>query len=124
MDNQHRHIKGYRELSAADIALMNDIKTKARELLTLHEIVASQLAERHEYLRNHYAMLQAEIADRGMLLSTDNVPEMERELDQIAAELLRFNKAEPKRWASIGKTNIQQGVMALVRAVAQPEGDC
>ena len=26
MDNQHRHIKGYRELSEAEIALMNEIK--------------------------------------------------------------------------------------------------
>ena len=26
MDNQHRHIKDYRELSEAEIALMNDIK--------------------------------------------------------------------------------------------------
>ncbi len=32
MENQHREIKGYRELSASEIALMNEIKTKGQEL--------------------------------------------------------------------------------------------
>jgi hypothetical protein len=29
MDNQHKHIKGYRDLSAEEIALMNEIKAQA-----------------------------------------------------------------------------------------------
>ena len=32
MDNQHRQIKGYRELSQTEIDLMNEIKTKGAEL--------------------------------------------------------------------------------------------
>ncbi len=32
MENQHRQIKGYRELSAEEIALMNEIKSKGAEL--------------------------------------------------------------------------------------------
>jgi hypothetical protein len=32
MENQHRQIKGYRELNEGEIALMNDIKTKGAEL--------------------------------------------------------------------------------------------
>ncbi len=32
MENQHRQIKGYRELNEADIALMNEIKSKGAEL--------------------------------------------------------------------------------------------
>lgn len=32
MDNQHRKIKGYRELDAEEIAMMNDIKEKAAEV--------------------------------------------------------------------------------------------
>lgn len=32
MDNQHREIKGYRELNADEIALMNEIKSKGIEL--------------------------------------------------------------------------------------------
>jgi hypothetical protein len=32
MENQHREIKGYRELDEAEIALMNKIKVKGAEL--------------------------------------------------------------------------------------------
>lgn len=32
MDNQHRQIKGYRELSQVEIDLMNEIKSKGAEL--------------------------------------------------------------------------------------------
>lgn len=32
MDNQHRQIKGYRELDQAEIDLMNEIKSKGAEL--------------------------------------------------------------------------------------------
>lgn len=37
MENQHRQIKGYRELSQAEIDLMNEIKTKGAELGELVE---------------------------------------------------------------------------------------
>ena len=32
----------------------------------------------------------------------------------------RFKEADPLHWAAIGKTDIQTGIMALMRAVAQP----
>ena len=32
MENQHRQIKGYRELTRVEIDLMNEIKTKGAEL--------------------------------------------------------------------------------------------
>lgn len=32
MDNQHRHIAGYRELSAEEIALMNALKAQGAEV--------------------------------------------------------------------------------------------
>ena len=47
MENQHREIKGYRELDEAEIALMNEIKTKGAEL---GELVAK--------LRGHEALDQ------------------------------------------------------------------
>ncbi|KAA0576677.1 hypothetical protein [Azospirillum sp. Sh1] len=37
MDNQHKHIKGYRDLSAEEIALMNELKAKAEEVGVLVE---------------------------------------------------------------------------------------
>jgi len=71
MDNQHKHIKGYRDLSAEEIAAMNNIK----------EIGA----------------MVGDVVDA--LENTDD-------LDQ--------------RWVAIGKADLQKGLMALTRAVAQP----
>lgn len=71
MENQHRQIKGYRELSQEEIDLMNEIKTLGPQI----EAVVNKLK------------------------ATGN-------LDQ--------------RWIAIGVTNLQQGLMALTRGVAQP----
>ncbi len=32
MDNQHRHIKGYRDLSASEIGLINEVKLTAEQV--------------------------------------------------------------------------------------------
>lgn len=72
MDNQHKKIKGYRDLTQSEIDTMNSIKSKAEEVGALIE---------------------------GMQSSD--------EFDQ--------------RWVSIAKTELQQGFMAAVRAVAKPE---
>jgi len=71
MDNQHHQIKGYRELSQAEIDLMNDIKAKGVELGEL-------------------------------------------------VEKLRGTQGIDQRWVSIGATDLQTGLMALTRGVAQP----
>lgn len=71
MDNQHRKIKGYRELSQDDIDLMNTIKQEGADLEELINTV----------------------------LQGDCDP----------------------RWVAIAKTHLQQGLMALTRAVAQPD---
>lgn len=71
MENQHRQIKGYRELSQEEIDLMNEIKSKGAEL--------------------------------GDLVSK-----------------LRNTTSLDQRWVSIGATDLQTGLMALTRSVAQP----
>lgn len=71
MDNQHKHIKGYRDLSAEEIALMNDIKDQGERLGDL-------------------------------------------------VKKLRETAGLDQRWVSIGATDLQTGLMALVRGVAQP----
>lgn len=48
MENQHRLIKGYRELTQIEIDLMNRIKAKGREMLELQKEVL-------EYLENQVA---------------------------------------------------------------------
>ena len=99
MENQHRKIAGYRELSQAKIDLMNRIKAKGGELLELQSELIQMLIQQG----------RDKAADAASNTDCD-------------AELERFQAAEPVRWASIGKTNIQTGIMALVRAVAQPAG--
>jgi hypothetical protein len=71
MENQHREIKGYRELNETEIAAMNEVKQKGAEL---GELVAK----------------------------------------------LRANKELDQRWVSIGATDLQTGLMALTRSIAQP----
>jgi len=71
MDNQHKQIKGYRDLSQEEIDLMNEIKAKGAELGEL-------------------------------------------------VEKLRAQSTLDQRWISIGATDLQTGLMALVRGVAQP----
>ena len=39
VDNQHKQIKGYRDLAAEEIALMNDAKSKAMDVGKLIEVL-------------------------------------------------------------------------------------
>ncbi|AVA33001.1 hypothetical protein [Cupriavidus metallidurans] len=105
MENQHRKITGYRELSEAEISLMNRIKEKGAELLALQTELAGYLSTQAE--TKAFEAKQSKLAP-------------EDEASPECVELRRFLAAEPQRWAAIGKTDIQTGIMALVRAVAQP----
>jgi hypothetical protein len=39
MENQHQHIKGYRDLTPEEIALMNDAKAKGEDIGKLIEVL-------------------------------------------------------------------------------------
>jgi len=80
MENQHREIKGYRELNEREIELMNEIKAKGVEL--------GELVEKLKWV------------GAGGPIDTATVD---------------------MRWVSIGATHLQQGLMALTRAVARPD---
>lgn len=116
MDNQHRKIAGYRELSSEEIDLMNRIKATGTELLSLQAELAGRLSTDLEVKRS--AALRS-VAGKEFNGTPYN--EHTGATDECI-EFRRFQAAEPLRWASIGKTDIQTGVMALVRAVAQPVG--
>jgi hypothetical protein len=77
MDNQHKKIKGYRDLNQDEINLMNKIKSEGERL--------------------------------GDLIS---------ELKGMNAET--SGHAIDMRWVAIGNTDLQTGIMALVRSVAKP----
>ena len=98
MDNQHKKISGYRDLSQAEVDLMNEIKALGPQLEFAVLKVVSYLKFQHDEAAKHKA-------ETGV----------ETELDRIHA-------AQPMRWTSIANTDFQTGLMALVRAIAQPGG--
>ncbi|QBP37266.1 hypothetical protein TF_25 [Pseudomonas phage vB_PaeP_TF17] len=93
MDNQHKKIKGYRDLSQEEIDMMNRVKELGSQFEKLIQDVSDHL--RDQYNSN---------------LKSNNKD-----------EITRIANAEPGRWLAIGKTNIQTGMMAIIRAIAQPD---
>lgn len=92
MENQHRKISGYRELSEEEVALMNEIKAFGPQFEVLHAKIAAHLQKQ----------------------------KLTANADGNVDERLRLVAAEPFRWLAIAKTDMQTGLMALTRAVAQP----
>lgn len=113
MQNQHQQIKGYRDLSQEEIDLINRIKEKGAELLALQvELLGRLDTEAEHKLANARRSLDGkEYEGRPYTVYNGNTDECH--------EYRRFEAAEPLRWATIGRTDIQTGIMALVRAVGQ-----
>lgn len=118
MENQHKKIKGYRDLSQEEIDLLNRIKEKGAELLALHSELANRLSTDFEVKR-----AEARRSVEGC--NYENRPYTEYTgATHECHEFRRFQQAEPLRWAAIAKTDIQTGIMALTRAIAQPSSPC
>ena len=92
MDNQHRKISGYRELTQQEIDLMNEIKALGIQL----EAVCNKVVE-------HINTQWDVCVD-----------------DDDHAEMDRIDKCESYKWESTGRQKLQEGLMNLTRAVAQP----
>lgn len=88
MENQHRKISGYRELSQDEIDLMNEIKALGPTIEAVVLRVQKHVARQRE-------------------AAPANTQE-------------RLDDATPERFAALGKTELQTGLMYLTRAVAQP----
>ena len=95
MENQHRKISGYRELSQAEIDLMNKVKALGPQ-------IESVILEVEEHVRSQRSAS-----------TTDSAAMIPNDLD-------RLNDATPERFASLAKTDFQTALMYLTRAVAQP----
>lgn len=104
MENQHRKIKGYRELSQVEIDLMNEVKEMGVKLGELHAKVQAHLRKQDEVAR---------LALSGAIAKGTATDEVREETERLTA-------AEAGRWASIAKTDLQTGLMALTRSIAQP----
>lgn len=97
MDNQHQKIKGYRDLSQEEINLMNEIKVLGPQIQTVIEKVEKHIATQRYNCRCDANMQVCDV-------------EEDRRLDA----------ATPERFTAMAKTDLQTGLMYLVRAVAQP----
>lgn len=94
MENQHRQIKGYRELTQVEIDLMNEIKEEG--------IILQQLLNKlHGYCGAQIIAMK----------NSEDPGRMEED---------RLDAAQPHRWLSIARTHWQEGCMAATRAIAQP----
>jgi hypothetical protein len=98
-------ITGYRKLNEAEVELMNEIKAEGARLDALHLRIAGYLSTERE--------IKQAAAQAAKLAPED-------EASPECVELRRFSDAQPERWAALGKTHLQEGLMALTRAVAQP----
>lgn len=100
MENQHRKITGYRELTKEEIDLMNRIKAIGEEFKALIDSVEDHLDDQ---------------LDVAITLQCNRNDETEG-----TTEIKRIDQAEPNRWKAKAKASIQDGLMFLTRAVAQP----
>jgi hypothetical protein len=90
MENQHRAITGYAELSETEIADLNEVKD----------------------LGNRFGELIQKLRQRRLPTN---------QAQTLDGADVKIESYEP-RWLSIGATDIQTGCMALVRAIARPNG--
>lgn len=101
MENQHHRITGYRELTQAEVDLMNEIKAFGPQLQALCEKIDNHVS------RQMSAAFTT--ADPG-------APKDANEL----AERNRLEAADPFHWVHRGERTLQEALMFLTRAVAQP----
>lgn len=87
MENQHRKISGYRELSQEEIDLMNEAKELGEKLGSFVEKLSDAV------------------------VPPGQAPKVDGEQPGYSVD---------GRWLAIAKTDLQKGIMALIRSLAQP----
>lgn len=102
MENQHRAISGYRELTQAEIDLMNEIKALGPQI----EAVCDKIKQHIE-------------KQRAACVTSDDMEDNPAYWPRFE-EQARLNRAEPERWLQWGRDAMQNNLMMLTRAVAQP----
>jgi len=111
MENQHRKIIGYRELSQEEIDLMDEVKALGAAFEAVLLEVLAHIEGQHDdaYGRVFDPEMGRKVAYGSQL------PEAE-----AAALIKRLTDATPERFAALAKTDMQTSLMYLTRAVAQP----
>lgn len=120
MENQLRIITGYRELTALDIALMNEIKAYTAAGKVLADKVTKHVTDQFDATKVYISVEEEEKLIAAQPEELRDIPTGLVQTDEAKAEWQRIINAEPHRWISIAKTDMQTAGMALARAVAQP----
>src|ERR1700759_2648795 len=89
---------GYRQLTPTETGLMNEAKALGAQFETLIRA-----------LRDYHAAQRSSASSAPDEFNPEN-----------SVERARLNDAEPERWLAMGRTDIQTGVMKIVRSIAQP----
>lgn len=98
MDNQHRKISGYRELTQEEIDLMNKIKSLGPQLEELCDQVLAHIKSQRDLLEQAEGVVGCD----------------------ATIERNRLDAANPEHWESWGRSSFQSALMFLTRSVAQP----
>jgi hypothetical protein len=101
MENQHKQITGYRDLSQQEIDLMNEIKAKGEELRQLIAKIAAVAVPPLPLIKSAEPG-EAPVLVEGKLMS------VETEAD------------DPSYWLRYADGAFRTGIMYAVRAVAKP----
>lgn len=117
----HAPITGHHSLSEEELALINRLKAKGNELMELFEEVAIAAQNKGNALWADVQNGETRVNAATQLEDESAIALTTEQLETAKDALLRFQIADPMRWAMIGRTDIQTGVMALVRAVARPD---
>ncbi len=118
MENQHRHIPGYRDFDEGTAGIIAGLKG----------FLNKELQERIDMVKQMHAhqLTEAQVQLDRVLDSIEHYEKSDQAppfalLEQEArlkADLERVREAG--RWLSMARTDFQTGAMKLVRAVAQP----
>lgn len=120
MDNQHAAITGYRDLGQNEINLMNEVKAYIAQGKALADKLNAHVNSQFEATKQYIPVEEEEKLIAALPEEQRDAPSGMVQTEAAKAEWLRLVAAEPYRWISIGKTDLQTAGMALARAVAQP----
>ena len=97
MDNQHRKITGYRELTQNEIDLMNEVKALGSQMQAVFQKVKQHIENQKQTVAQRIEGAEAQWAEGS-----------------------RLNAAEPEKWINLASDSGQTVLMYAMRAIGQP----
>lgn len=134
-------VPGYRVLAPGEMELITALKIdlagamlKALNDTRMHVTTQRAAQQRIREIGKQRAILPSEAPALGITIEPERFArdsqgragltyhECKALFERADAEIARIEAAQPERWIAIANTHMQEALMALVRAVAQPGG--